>query len=50
MEEGREPKRALDGRPGGRRGKGRSHSRWLDGVENDLRKIGSERMEKECEE
>ena len=27
MEEGREPKRALDGRPGGRRSKGRPHSR-----------------------
>ena len=40
MEEGREPKQALDGRPGGWRGKGPPHSRWLDGVENDLRKMG----------
>ena len=40
MKEGRESKRALDGRPGGRRSKGRPHSRWFDGVENDLRKMG----------
>ena len=40
MEEGREPKQALDGRPGGRRSKGRPHSRWFDGVKNDLRKMG----------
>ena len=32
------PKRALDGRPGGR-SKGRPHFRWFDGVENDLRKM-----------
>ena len=40
IEEGRQPKRALDGRPGGRKSKGRPHSRWFDGVENDLRKMG----------
>ena len=32
--------RVMDGRPGGRRSKGRPHSRWFDGVENNLRKMG----------
>jgi hypothetical protein len=38
MEDHREPKRALQGIPGGGR-RGKPRKRWLDDVEDDLRKM-----------
>ena len=32
MSDDRFPKKALNGKPGGRRNKGRPHARWNDGV------------------
>lgn len=40
MEETRPPKRLLEGKPDGRRSRGRPKLRWLDGVEHDLKNIG----------
>ena len=34
------PKRIITGIPGGHRGRGRPRTRWMDGVEEGLRKIG----------
>jgi hypothetical protein len=39
MEDHREPKRALQGIPGGGRRRGKPRKRWLDDVEDDLRKM-----------
>jgi hypothetical protein len=33
------PKKILSGNPGGQRGRGRPRTKWLDGVEEDLRKM-----------
>jgi hypothetical protein len=38
VEEQRDPKKALEGKPGGRRKRGKPLSRWIDNVEDDLRK------------
>jgi hypothetical protein len=43
MDDNKVPKRMLYGRPGGRRKKGRPWLRWLDDVEEDLRKMGVRR-------
>ena len=34
------PKKILWTNPGGQRGRGRPKSRWIDGVEEDARKLG----------
>jgi hypothetical protein len=39
MEDHREPKRALQGIPGGGRRRGKPRKRWLDDIEGDLRKM-----------
>jgi hypothetical protein len=43
MEEQRDPKKALEGKPGGRRKRGKPQKRWIDNVEDDLRKMGVKR-------
>jgi hypothetical protein len=42
MEEQRDPKKALEGKPGGRRKRGKPRTRWIDNVE-DLRKLAMKR-------
>jgi hypothetical protein len=42
MEEQRDPKTALEGKHGGRRKRRKPCTRWVDNVEDFLRKIGSE--------
>jgi hypothetical protein len=39
MEERRDTKRALEGKPGGRRKRGKPRKGWIDNVEDDLRKM-----------
>jgi hypothetical protein len=53
MEDHREPKRVLQGIPGGGGRRGNPRKRWLDDVEDDLRKMevdkkgnGQDRIEK----
>jgi hypothetical protein len=43
MEEQRDPKKALEGKPGVRRKRGKPRTRWIDIVEDDLRKMGIKR-------
>jgi hypothetical protein len=43
MEEQRDLKKVLEGKPGGRRKRGKPRTRWIDNVEDDLRKIGIKR-------
>jgi hypothetical protein len=43
MEEQGDPKRALEGKPRGRRKRGKPHTSWIDNVEDDLRKMGIKR-------
>jgi hypothetical protein len=43
MEEHRDPKKALEGKHGGRRKRGKPRTRWIDNVEDDLRKMGFKR-------
>jgi hypothetical protein len=43
MEEQRDPKKVLEGNPGGRRKRGKPRTRWIDNVEDDLRKMGIKR-------
>ena len=51
MQSNRHPKRAMEGKPGGgRRNRGRLRTRWLEDVENDLRRIGVRRRRKEAED
>jgi hypothetical protein len=38
MEEQRDSKKALEGKPGGRRKRGKPLRRWIDNVEDDMRK------------
>jgi hypothetical protein len=37
------PKKALEGKPGGTRKRGKPHTRWIDNVEDDFRKVGIKR-------
>ena len=39
MQSNRLLKRAMEGKPGGRRNRGRPRTRWLEDVEDDLRRI-----------
>jgi hypothetical protein len=39
MEEQRDLKTALEGKPGGRRKRGKPRTRWIENVEDDLRKM-----------
>jgi hypothetical protein len=43
MEEQRDPKKALEGKPGGRRQRGKPYTKWIDNVEDVLRKMGIKR-------
>jgi hypothetical protein len=43
MEEHRDPKKALERKPRGRRMRGKPCTRWIDNVEDDLRKMGIKR-------
>jgi hypothetical protein len=43
MEEERDPKKTLEGKPKGRRKRGKPRTRWIDNVEDDLRKMRSKR-------
>jgi hypothetical protein len=43
MEEQKDPKKALEGKPGGRSKRGKPRTKWTDSVENDLRKMGIKR-------
>jgi hypothetical protein len=40
MEEQRDPKKALEGKPRGKRKRRKPYTKWTDNVEDDLRKIG----------
>ena len=40
MPDERFPKKPISGKPGGGRNKGTPHARWIDGAEDDLRRIG----------
>ena len=44
------PKKALSGKQGRRRNKGRPHARWIDGVEEDLGRIGVKRWRRQAED
>ena len=44
------PMKALSGKPGGRRNKGRAYARWIDGVEGDLGRIGVKRWRRQTED
>jgi hypothetical protein len=48
MEDHREPKRALQGIPGGGRRREKPRKRWLDDVEDDLRKMEVKRWRKKA--
>ena len=50
MQSNRNPKRAMEEKPGGRRNRGRPRTRWLEDVEDDLRRIGVRRRRKEGED
>lgn len=50
MSEDRAVKKVYRGNPGGKRCKGRPRKRWLEDVENDLRKMGVRRWRKRAEE
>jgi hypothetical protein len=39
MKEQRDLKTALEGKPGGRRKRGKPRTRWIENVEDDLRKM-----------
>jgi hypothetical protein len=43
MEDHRESNKASQGIPGGGRRRGKPRKKWLDGVEDDLRKTGVKR-------
>jgi hypothetical protein len=43
LEEQRDPKKALEGERVRRRKRGKPHTRWIDNVEDDLRKMGIKR-------
>ncbi|KAJ4429692.1 hypothetical protein ANN_21893 [Periplaneta americana] len=50
MPEGRLPKRALYGHPGGLRKRGRPRLRWLQDVEDDLRRVGCKRWRQRAQD
>jgi hypothetical protein len=43
MEEQRDFKKALKGKPWGRRKRGKQRTRWTDNIEHDVRKMGIKR-------
>jgi hypothetical protein len=43
MDESRSVKKIFEGKLEGRRGRGRRRLRWINGVEDDLRKLGVKR-------
>jgi hypothetical protein len=43
MEEQRDPKKALQGKPGGRRKRRKPCTRWSDNIDDDLSKMGIKR-------
>jgi hypothetical protein len=43
MEEPRDPEKAVEGKSGERRKRGKPRRRWIDNVEDDLRKMGIKR-------
>jgi hypothetical protein len=43
MEGQRDPKKALEGKHGGRRKRGKPRTRWVDNSEDNLRKMGIRR-------
>jgi hypothetical protein len=47
MEDHKKPKRALHSIPGGGRRRGKPRKRWVDDMEDDLRKIGVKRWRME---
>jgi hypothetical protein len=49
MAEDRVVKKVFKGKPGGRRLRGRPRKRWLDDVEEDLRKMGVRRWRSRVE-
>ncbi|KAJ4427787.1 hypothetical protein ANN_25440 [Periplaneta americana] len=50
MPEGRLPKRALYGHPGGLRKRGRTRLRWLQDVGDDLRRVGCKRWRQRAQD
>ena len=47
LQSNRNPIRAMEKKPGGRRNKGRPRTRWLEDVEDGPRRIGVRRWRKE---
>jgi hypothetical protein len=43
IEERRDLKKALEGKPGGIRKRGKPRTRWIDNAEDDMRKMGIKR-------
>jgi hypothetical protein len=43
VEEQRDPKKTIEGKPGRRRSRGKPQKRWIDNVEDDLTKTGLKR-------
>ena len=50
MQSNRYPKRTMEEKPGGRRNRGRPRTRWLEDVEDALRRIGVRRWRKEAKD
>ena len=48
MDKNKLPKKILWTNPAGQRGRGRRKSKWIDGVEEDARKTGLQKLEGEC--
>ena len=49
MDDGRTVKKIFEGNPGGRKYRGRPRLRWLDCLEEDLRRMGVRRWRKKAE-
>jgi len=50
MDDKRTPKRILQWKPIGTRGRGRPRKRWIAGIKEDLQIMGVRRWRKQCEE